>query len=74
MLKTIQDFIDKEINPVLANHGGGCHIVDYEDGVVRIKFEGGCSGCPSRQFTLLNAVTPALKEKFPDDIKDVVLD
>ena len=74
MLEEIQMFIDEEINPMLATHGGGCSVVDFSEGVLKLRFEGGCAGCPSRQATLLNAVSPALMQRYPDDIKEIVLE
>jgi Fe-S cluster biogenesis protein NfuA len=72
MIEKIQEVIDKEINPMLELHSGGCELVDVEDGVVSLKMYGGCSGCPSSAITLFNGITPILKEAIPD-IKDVVL-
>jgi len=72
MIEQIQEVIDKEINPMLAMHSGGCELVDVEDGVVSLKMFGGCSGCPSSAITLFNGIIPILKEAVPD-IKDVVL-
>lgn len=72
MIEKIQQVIDSEINPNLASHGGGCEIVDLKDGTLTIRLLGGCSGCPSRQGTLLNGIEPVLKEKVPN-LQNVVL-
>ena len=74
MLEEIQMFIDEEINPMLASHGGGCSVVAFSEGVLKLKFEGGCAGCPSRRATFLNAVRPVLMQRYPDDIKEIVLE
>lgn len=72
MIEKIQEALEKEINPMLALHAGGCELVDVEDGIVSLKMFGGCSGCPSSAITLFNGIVPILKEACPD-IKDVVL-
>ena len=72
MIEQIKEIIEKEINPQLQFHNGGCELLDVDDGVVTIRLFGGCSGCPSSQITLFNGIVPILKERF-EDIKDVVL-
>ena len=72
MIKRIEELIEKEINPYLSLHGGSCQLIDVEDGVVTLRLEGGCSGCPSSQITLFNGILPIFKEKIPQ-VEDVVL-
>ena len=72
MIDQIKEIIEKDINPQLELHSGGCELVDVEDGVVTIRLFGGCSGCPSSHITLFNGIVPILKEKLPE-IRDVVL-
>jgi Fe-S cluster biogenesis protein NfuA len=72
MIDQIKEIIEKEINPQLELHSGGCELVDVEDGIVTIRLFGGCSGCPSSHITLFNGIVPILKEKLPE-IQDVVL-
>lgn len=72
MIEQIKEVIEKEINPQLELHAGGCELLDVDDGVVTIRLFGGCSGCPSSHITLFNGIVPILKDKFPD-IKDVIL-
>lgn len=69
----IKQVITDEINPYLAMHAGSCDFVSYEDKIVTIQLQGGCSGCPSSQITLFNGIIPILKEKIPE-IEDVLLD
>ena len=72
MIEKIQEVIEKDINPYLKLHAGSCELVDYDDGVVTLKMQGGCSGCPSSQITLLNGILPILQEKVPE-VQDVIL-
>ena len=72
IIEKIKDVIDKDINPYLKLHSGSCELVDYDDGVVTIKMQGGCSGCPSSQITLLNGILPIMQEKVPE-VEDVIL-
>jgi len=72
MIELIKEIIEKDINPQLELHAGGCELLDVDDGIVTLRLYGGCSGCPSSQITLFNGIVPILREKIPE-IKDVVL-
>ncbi|GAJ08794.1 unnamed protein product, partial [marine sediment metagenome] len=41
------------------------------DGVVKVRFLGGCSGCPFRAITLKTGIERYLKEKLPE-VKEVI--
>lgn len=72
MIEQINEVIEKEINPMLELHSGGCELIDVEDGIVTLRLFGGCSGCPSSTITLFNGIIPILQDKVPG-IKDVIL-
>ena len=72
MIDKIKEIIEKEINPQLALHQGGCELLDVDDGIVTLRLYGGCSGCPSSQITLFNGIVPILKERCPE-VEDVML-
>ncbi len=64
--------IDEQIAPKLALDGGGIELVDVSDeGVVKVKLQGACAGCPGARMTLQYGVEKLLKESLPD-IKQVV--
>ena len=55
-----------EVRPYLASHGGGVELLDVADGVVRLRLEGSCHGCPSSAATLRGAVEEAIARAAPD--------
>jgi Fe-S cluster biogenesis protein NfuA/nitrite reductase/ring-hydroxylating ferredoxin subunit len=55
-----------EVAPYLGSHGGGVELVDVLDGVVRLRLEGSCHGCPSSRTTLELAVEDAIRKAAPD--------
>jgi len=58
--------IETEVNPSLASHGGHVTLVDVsEEGVVSLRFGGGCQGCGMANVTLQNGIEKTLKEKLP---------
>jgi Fe-S cluster biogenesis protein NfuA len=57
----------EEIRGNLQDHGGDIELVDVlEDGTVKVKLRGACSGCPGAAMTLKNGVERFLKEKIPE--------
>ena len=41
-----------EVRPYLVAHGGGVELLGVDDGVVHLRLEGACNGCPSSALTL----------------------
>ena len=71
MLKKKVDKILGEIRPQLQADGGDVELVSVEGGVVKVKFLGGCAGCPFRAITLKTGIERYLKEKLPE-VKQVI--
>lgn len=68
--KAVIDFLDSEVNPQVAAHGGRIAFIKLEDGNLHVKMEGGCQGCGMAKVTLREGVETSLKENF-DFIKAV---
>jgi Fe-S cluster biogenesis protein NfuA len=62
MKEKIDFLIKNEINPVLADHKGGCELVSIEGETANIRLLGGCVGCPGRKHTFGKNVIPFLIE------------
>ncbi len=73
MQNKINELITNRINPVLAQHNGGCELVKVEEGIATIKLVGGCTMCPGKRHTFMNNVKPFMLEEI-SDLKDVVLE
>jgi Fe-S cluster biogenesis protein NfuA len=69
MKERVQAAIDK-IRPMLQRDGGDVELVDVIDGIVTVRLQGACSGCPMSQMTLRNGIERFLKEQIPE-IKSV---
>jgi Fe-S cluster biogenesis protein NfuA len=52
--------------PYLESHGGSVELLGVEEGVVRLRLEGSCSGCPSSAMTLKLAIEDAILKAAPD--------
>jgi Fe-S cluster biogenesis protein NfuA/nitrite reductase/ring-hydroxylating ferredoxin subunit len=55
-----------DVRPYLGSHGGGVELLGVEDGVVRLRLEGSCEGCPSSTMTLRLAIEEAIHQAAPE--------
>lgn len=70
----MQDRVEKVLNqirPSLIRDGGNVELVGVNDGVVKIKLTGACSGCPMSTLTLKMGIERILKKEIPE-ITEVV--
>jgi len=67
LTERIHYYLQTEINPGLANHGGQVSLVDVvEEGIAVLQFGGGCQGCSMVDATLKDGVEKTLMERIPD--------
>ena len=59
------------VKPAVEMDGGNIEFSNYVDGVVTLKMQGACSGCPSSQVTLKSGIEGLLKRMVPE-VKEVV--
>ena len=56
-----------EIRPMLQGDGGDIELIKVDDdGVVHVKLQGACCGCPSAQHTLTFGVERNLRARVPE--------
>ncbi len=65
MKKKIQETLDK-IRPMLQADGGDVEFLGYDEGVVTVRLQGACAGCPMSQMTLKNGIEKMLKKEIPE--------
>ena len=61
----------EEIRPFLKNDGGDISLVEINDKIVKVKFEGACTSCSVNQMTLKTGVEMTIKKHAPE-IQSVV--
>jgi Fe-S cluster biogenesis protein NfuA len=59
------------IRPGLIADGGNVELVDVKDGIVKLRLQGACAGCPMSQMTLRMGIERELRRQMPD-IQQVV--
>jgi len=66
----VQEKVEKaliKVRSFLQADGGDVELVEVtEEGVVRVKFTGACSGCPMASMTLKTSIERILKEEVPE--------
>lgn len=64
--KRVEEVIDV-IRPNLQADGGDVELVDITDeGVVQVKLQGACHGCPMAAMTLQMGIERILKNEIPE--------
>ncbi len=72
MKEQIEAALDR-VRPALRMDGGGIELVDIDEGtgIVKVRLQGACRGCPMSQITLKMAVEAAIMDALPQ-VKEVI--
>jgi len=62
----IKDLLEKYVRPAVERDGGFISFHSFQDGIVKLKMQGSCSGCPSSQITLKSGIEGLLKRMVPE--------
>jgi Fe-S cluster biogenesis protein NfuA len=76
VIDRVRQALDR-VRPYLGSHAGGVELLGVDDeGVVRLRLEGSCDGCPSSTVTVRLAIERAIGEVAPEvtrvDVEGVV--
>lgn len=70
MLKEKVEQALNKIRPSLQADGGDVELIDINDeGVVKVKLQGACAGCPMSTMTLKMGIEKILKQNVPEIIR-----
>ncbi len=70
LLRQIEDVLD-EIRPNIQMDGGDVKFIKFDDGVVYVKLEGACVGCPAATQTLKFGIEESLKDQV-SEVREVI--
>jgi Fe-S cluster biogenesis protein NfuA len=62
----IKEILDERVRPAVAGDGGDIIFRAYRDGVVHLKMQGACAGCPSSTMTLQMGIQNLLRHFVPE--------
>lgn len=70
-IQMIQETIDREIRPALAQDGGDIELIDVDGDRVLVATRGSCSSCPASGITLKDLVQAKLRVFVSDSLEVV---
>jgi len=73
MKEKIQKVLNEKVNPLLEEHYGGANLVEFKDGIAKVRLTGACSTCPSAQNTIEDVVKQIVMADC-EGVEDVILD
>ena len=57
----------EQVRPALQADGGDVELVEItDDGIVKVRLQGACQGCPMAQVTLKNGVERVILKLVPE--------
>lgn len=62
----IKEILDTRIRPAVAMDGGDIVFDHFEEGIVYVRMQGSCSGCPSSSVTLKAGIENMLRHYVPE--------
>ncbi|WP_078716045.1 NifU family protein [Paucidesulfovibrio gracilis] len=66
MKEKVESALEK-IRPVLQNDGGNVELVEVtDDGIVKVRLQGACHGCPMSQMTLKHGIERVILKEIPE--------
>ncbi|KHJ91537.1 NifU-like protein [Oesophagostomum dentatum] len=67
----IKELLDSRVRPMVQEDGGDVTYMGFEDGVVKLRLKGSCTGCPSSSVTLKAGIQNMLQFYVPE-VKNVI--
>ncbi len=72
MNETVQKKVEKaldEIRPNIQADGGDVKLISVDKGIVKVKLQGHCVGCPMSALTLKQGIESHIKQRVPEIVK-----
>lgn len=66
IVRQIKELIDTRVRPAVAQDGGDIIYHGFEEGVVYLRMQGACAGCPSSTATLKHGIENMLRYYVPE--------
>ncbi|HKZ39304.1 MAG TPA: NifU family protein [Chryseolinea sp.] len=70
-IKKIKTILEEYIRPAVEQDGGAITYHSFQDGIVKVKLQGSCSGCPSSTVTLKAGIENLFTRMMPGEVKSV---
>jgi NFU1 iron-sulfur cluster scaffold homolog, mitochondrial len=70
-VKKIKTILEEYIRPAVEQDGGAITYHSFNNGIVKVRLAGSCSGCPSSMVTLKAGIENLFKRMMPDEVSSV---
>lgn len=70
-VKKIRTILEEYIRPAVEQDGGAITFHSFRDGVVKVRLQGSCSGCPSSMVTLKAGIENLFRRMMPEEVQAV---
>ncbi len=70
-IRKIKTILEEYIRPAVEQDGGAITYHSFRDGIVKVKLQGSCSGCPSSMITLKAGIENLFTRMMPGEIHAV---
>ncbi|HET7178861.1 MAG TPA: NifU family protein [Chryseosolibacter sp.] len=70
-VKKIRTILEEYIRPAVEQDGGAITFHSFRDGILKVRLQGSCSGCPSSMITLKAGIENLFKRMMPDEVQAV---
>ncbi len=70
-IKKIKTILEEYIRPAVEQDGGAITFHSFHDGIVKVRLQGSCSGCPSSMVTLKAGIENLFKRMMPEEVQAV---
>ncbi len=67
-IKKIKTILEEYIRPAVEQDGGAITYHSFDNGVVKVKLQGSCSGCPSSTVTLKAGIENLFTRMMPGEV------
>ena len=66
LITKIESILEEYVKPAVEQDGGAISFDSFDDGVVKVKLQGACSGCPSSSITLKQGIESLMVKMLPE--------
>ena len=66
IIENIKHILDEKVAPSVAAHNGKINFISYDNGILKLKIAGSCSGCAMSQQTLRQGVESMMRHYVPE--------
>lgn len=70
-IRKIKTILEEYIRPAVEQDGGAITYHSFSNGVVKVKLQGSCSGCPSSMVTLKAGIENLFTRMMPGEVQAV---